>query len=158
MEVGKRAGNVGRTIMEKTRSGFTFLEVLISVLIISILSGVVGLSLYQHVRKAKIEAARTQIKTFQTAIQIYRTEQGRVPTLQQGLLALCQKPATEPVPKEYPEEGYLESSQVPLDPWKNEYIYLVPGRKGEPFEVISYGGDGEPGGTGEAADISSSDI
>ena len=140
----------------RMRGGFTFLEVLVSLLIVSILSGVVGLSLYQYVRKAKVEAARTQIKTFQTAIQIYRTEIGRLPTQEQGLAALCAKPAADPVPATYPEEGFLDNQTIPLDPWGNAYIYFCPGRNGETYEVVSYGSDGEPGGENEAADISSS--
>jgi len=140
------------------RSGFTFLEVLIAMLIISILSGVVGLSLYQHLRRAKVEAARAQVKTLMTALQIYRADQGQVPTQAQGLQALCVAPAVEPIPKQYPPEGYLESRTLPKDPWGNPYVYLVPGRQGEPFEVICYGSDGEEGGTGEAADISSANL
>lgn len=139
------------------RDGFTFLEVLISLLIISVLSGVVGVSVIQHLRRARVEAARTQIKAFQTALQVYRADQGQYPIQSQGLAALCQAPTSDPIPKEYPEEGYLASRQVPFDPWKNNYVYLIPGRNGEPFEVISYGSDGEPGGIGEAADLSSSD-
>ena len=141
--------------MTTRSSGFTFLEILISMLIISILSGVVGLSLYQYVRKAKVEAARTQIKTFQTALQIYRTEQGALPSQAQGLQALCTAPTVPPLPKEYPEDGYLDTKTAPLDPWGNPYVYLVPGRNNEPYEIICYGSDGEPGGTGEAADLSS---
>jgi len=140
------------------RSGFTFLEVLIAMLIVSILSGVVGLSLYQYVRKAKVEAARAQIKTLQTALQIYRSEQGRLPTQSQGLAALCRKPPVEPVPEQYPEDGYLDNPTLPKDPWGHEYVYLVPGRQNEAFEILSYGGDGEPGGTGDAADLSSSQL
>jgi general secretion pathway protein G len=140
------------------RHGFTFLEILIAMLIISILSGVVGLSLYRYVRRAKVEAARAQIRTFQAALQIYRTEQGRLPTQEQGLAALCVAPTLPPVPQEYPEEGYLEARTVPADPWGNPYVYLVPGREGEPCEVISYGSDGESGGTGEAADLSSANL
>ena len=138
------------------KSGFTFMEILIAMLIISILSGVVGLSLYQWLRRAKVEAARSQIKTFQTALQMYRADQGKLPTQEQGLEALCQAPTSDPVPKQYPPEGYLESRMVPKDPWGNPYVYVVPGRHGEPYEVISYGSDGEEGGNGEAADITSS--
>lgn len=137
------------------RSGFTFMEILIAMLIISILSGVVGLSLYQYLRRAKVEAARAQIKTFQTALQMYRADQGRVPSQGQGLEALCEAPTADPVPKNYPTEGYLESRMLPKDPWGNAYIYLTPGRRSEPYEVISYGSDGEEGGSGEAADITS---
>jgi general secretion pathway protein G len=137
------------------KSGFTLLEILIAIVIISILSGTVGLSLYQFVRKAKIEAARSQIKTFQTALQMYRTAHSQVPTQAQGLEALCIRPETGPVPQDYPSEGYLESRNLPNDPWGNPYIYLAPGRKNEPFEIICYGSDGEEGGIDEAADITS---
>lgn len=137
------------------RSGFTLLEILIAIAIIGILSGTVGLSLYQYVRKARIEAARSQIKTLQTALQMYRTAHGQLPTQAQGLEALCVKPEVSPVPDNYPAEGYLDSRNLPKDPWANPYIYLTPGRKQEPFEVISYGSDGEEGGTGDAADLTS---
>lgn len=137
------------------KSGFTFMEIMIAMLIISILSSVVGLSLYQYLRRAKIEAARTQIKTFQTALQMYRADQGQLPTQGQGLEALCEAPTGDPAPKHYPPEGYLESRVLPRDPWGNPYIYVVPGRRGEPYEVISYGSDGEEGGSGEAADVTS---
>jgi general secretion pathway protein G len=140
------------------RSGFTFLEVLIAMLIVSILSGVVGLSLYQYVRRAKVEAARSQIKTLQTALQIYRSEQGQLPTQTQGLAALCQKPTVEPIPEKYPEDGYLDNPTLPKDPWGHDYVYLVPGRQDEAFEILSHGSDGEPGGTGDAADLSSSQL
>jgi general secretion pathway protein G len=138
------------------KSGFTLLEILIAIVIISILSGTVGLSLYQFVRKAKIEATRSQVKTFQTAIQMYRTAHSQVPTQAQGLEALCTRPETGPIPEDYPAEGYLESRNLPDDPWGNPYVYLAPGRENEPFEIISYGSDGEEGGTGEAGDITSS--
>ena len=131
----------------KARSGFTFLEILIAMLIISILSGVVGLSLYQYVRKAKVEAARAQIKTLQTALQMYRAAHGQLPTQAQGLEALCRAPTDPPVPENYPEEGYLERRTLPADPWGRPYVYLIPGRNNETFEILSYGNDGEEGGT-----------
>ena len=99
-----------------------------------------------------------QIRQLQTAIQLYRSEQGLQPSQEQGLEALVAKPTTEPIPQRYPQEGYLESRRVPKDPWGNEYIYVVPGRSGEAFEIISYGSDGEPEGEGEAADISSASL
>lgn len=67
-------------------------------------------------------------------------------------------PETPPLPREYPDEGYLESRTVPEDPWGSPYLYLSPGREGEAYEIFTYGSDGEPGGEGEAADISSSDL
>ena len=139
----------------KRTGGFTLIEILIAMTIIGILSSVVGLSVASYLRKAKLEAARSQIKTFQTALQMYKAAHANYPTTSQGLEALCQAPAIPPVPADYPPEGYLESRNLPKDPWGNAYIYLVPGRRAEPFEIISYGADGEEGGTGEAADISS---
>jgi general secretion pathway protein G len=90
-------------------------------------------------------------------MKLYEQDCGRIPTMEQGLTALCSKPTIAPIPNSYRQEGYLESTRVPDDPWKNRYIYLVPGRKGEKFEVFSHGSDGAEGGTGDAADISSSD-
>lgn len=140
------------------KSGFTLIEVLIAITIIGILSSVVGLSVAGYLRKAKLEAARAQIKTFQTALQMYKAAHAQFPTTAQGLEALCVAPVLPPVPREYPPEGYLESRNLPRDPWGNPYIYLVPGRRGEACEIISYGADGEEGGTGEAADISSAQL
>lgn len=140
------------------KDGFTLIEILIALSIIGILSGVVGLSVAGYLRKAKFEAARSQIKTFQTALQMYKAAHAQYPSTSQGLEALCVAPAVPPVPKDYPPEGYLESRNLPNDPWGNPYVYLVPGRRGEPYEIISYGSDGEEGGTGEAADISSGSL
>jgi general secretion pathway protein G len=136
--------------------GFTLIELLVVIAIITILAGVVTVSIVRKPGEARVAATKLQIKQIQTALQVYRTEQGRYPTQEQGLEALVQKPTLDPVPQAYPGEGYLESSAVPRDPWSREYIYLAPGRKGELYEVISYGSDGEPEGQEDAADISSS--
>lgn len=138
--------------------GFTLIEILVVVLIITILAGIVGVNILHKPGEARVSAARMQIQQLKTALHLYRAEQGRFPTQEQGLEALVRRPIREPVPEHYPEGGYLDSRRVPLDPWKNEYIYLAPGRAGEPFEILSYGSDGEKGGTGEAADISSSEL
>ncbi|MBI3986926.1 MAG: type II secretion system major pseudopilin GspG [Lentisphaerae bacterium] len=141
-----------------SQAGFTLIEILVVVLIISILAGLVGVSVFRHPGEARVSAVKLQLKTFRSALQMYKMEQGRYPTQEQGLQALCAKPVTAPVPERYPEEGYLDSRQPPLDPWNREYIFMVPGRANEPYEIISYGSDGEPGGEGEAADVSSSDL
>ncbi len=144
--------------MNRTDKGFTLIEILVVVLIISILAGIVGLSVLQRPGEAKTAAATLQIKNFKQALKLYRMEQGRYPTPEQGLDALCIKPVSPPAPERYPEDGYLDSRQAPKDPWKRDYLYLVPGRHNEAFEIISYGSDGEEGGTNDAADISSSDL
>lgn len=136
--------------------GFTLLEILVVVMIITILATIVSVNVLNKPGEARISAARMQVKQLQTAVQLYKTEQGRLPTQQQGLESLVARPTLDPIPPNYPADGYLESRSLPRDPWNNDYIYLVPGRQGEGFEIISYGGDGEPGGEGEDADISSS--
>lgn len=143
--------------MRDGRNGFTLLEILVVVLIITILATLVGVNIAREPGKARAAAARAQIETLRTALQIYRMEQGQVPTPEQGLRALCQKPETPPIPEKYPEGGYLEATAVPQDPWGREYVYVVPGPGGLPYEIVSYGSDGQPGGKGDAADISSAD-
>ena len=140
------------------KSAFTLMEVLIVLVIITILAGVVGLNLLRKPGEARIAAAKMQIKTLQSAVNLYYTEQHNYPTQSQGLEALVKKPASEPQPANYPPGGYLESRLVPNDPWGNPYIYLCPGRKGEPFEIFSYGPDGESSGEKGRGEISSSNL
>ncbi len=147
---------MSRTIPSKHNSGFTLVELLVVIAIITILAGVVTVSLVHKPAEARVAAAKLQIKQLQTALNIYRTEQGRFPTQEQGLDALVRIPDREPIPRNYPRDGYLDGTRLPLDPWGNPFIYLTPGRAGESYEIISYGSDGEPGGNDDATDISSS--
>ena len=137
-------------------SGFTLVEILVVIAIISLLAGVVLLNIAPQIGMGSQAAAKAQIQVLSSAATTYRMAHGRYPTQQQGLEALVRKPAQEPIPVNYPESGYLSGRSVPLDPWKNPYIYLCPGRQNEPFEILSYGADGEPGGSGADADVSSS--
>jgi general secretion pathway protein G len=143
---------------DRARSGFTLVEILVVVLIITVLAGLVAVNVIHAPGEARVAAARLDINQILTALDLYKMAQGQYPTQDQGLLALVEKPARDPVPRNYPADGYLKGRAVPKDPWGGEYIYLVPGRAGESYEVISYGRDGEPGGTGDAADISSSTL
>jgi general secretion pathway protein G len=140
------------------RAGFSLVELLVVIAIMAILAGVVAVNVMHVPGEAKVDAAKLELKQLQTAVQVYRTEQGQVPTLQQGLLALVERPTVPPIPERYPADGYIDGMDVPTDPWGNTYIYLVPGRTGKSFEIISYGSDGEPGGDGDAADLSSNDL
>ena len=142
----------------KTRAGFTLLEILVVVMIITILATIVGVSVSRRPGEARVMAAKVQIAAFRTALDLYRMDQGQFPSQEQGLKALCEKPTIPPIPDKYPDEPYLRSRKVPMDPWKHDYVYLVPGAQGEKYEIISYGAGGEQGGEGEAADISSSDL
>ena len=139
------------------RAGFTLVEVLIAVTIVVILGAVVGLNVLDLPQKGRVGAARQQLETFKTALAMFAADNGFVPTAEQGLAALVAAPERPPLAPNYPPRGYLEKAAVPLDPWGREYAYLAPGRGGEPFEVVCYGSDGEEGGAGYAADLSTSD-
>lgn len=139
------------------RAGFTLVEILVVIAIISLLASVVLLNIAPQIGIGSQATAKAQIQVLSSAVTTYLMQQGRHPTQQQGLAALVQKPAQEPIPQNYPDGGYLNGRVVPLDPWKRPYIYLIPGRQNENFEILSYGGDGEPGGSGANADISSTD-
>lgn len=136
--------------------GFSLVELLVAISIMVILSGVVGVVFLREPGRARQAAARAQIERFRVALQLYANDNGMLPTERQGLDALVRKPTVPPVPLNYPEwGGYLDARDIPLDPWGNPYDYRVPGRGGEPYEIISYGRDGQPGGDGEDAEISS---
>ena len=139
------------------RAGFTLVEILVVIAIISLLAGVVLLNIAPQIGMGSQAAAKAQIQVLSSAATTYRMAHGRYPTQQQGLEALVRKPAQEPIPENYPDSGYLSGRTVPADPWKNPYIDRCPGRQNEPFEILSYGADGEPGGSGADADVSSSD-
>lgn len=139
-----------------SRSAFTLIEVLIVLLILTSLVGLVGVGVIRHQGEAKVKTGKIQIAQLQSALKLYKVEQGEFPTSNQGLEALVRAPANRSSTAPYPPEGYLDSTQVPLDPWGQPYVYLAPGREGEAFEIISYGSDREPGGEGDAADLSSS--
>ncbi len=155
---GVTSGRSGLLLAGRPRGGFTLIELLVVVLIITVLATFVGVQLFREPHKARIAAVTAQMKAFETALRMYRMDNGMIPTQEQGLDALCASPQRPPVPRGYPAGGYLEKPVLPRDPWGNDYVYLSPGRNGEPFEILSYGLDGEPGGEGEASDISSSDI
>ena len=138
--------------------GFTLGEILVVLAIISLLAGVVVINVAPHLNLGNQGKAKAQIQTFSTALQTYRVAHGRYPTQDQGLAAHVQCPTLPPVPANYPEGGDLASRALPLDPWGNPYIYLIPGRLGEPFEIISYGSDAAEGGSGSAADLSSAHL
>jgi general secretion pathway protein G len=137
--------------------GFTLVEVLVVIVIITILASIVMVNVLNKPGEARVAAARVQIQQVRSAVELYKLQQARFPTIQQGLAALVARPTLEPVPPSYPEGGYLSTPDLPRDPWGHDFVYLVPGRRNEPFEIISYGRDGEPGGEGEDADLSSSD-
>lgn len=133
-------------------SGFTLLEIIVVVFILSLLVAIVAPKIIGRTDDAKIADAKVQIRNFETALKLFKMDNGFYPTTEQGLDSLLNKPTTGQIPANYKEGGYLEQKKIPLDPWGNPYIYVCPGLHGD-FDLISYGADGKEGGTGKDADI-----
>jgi len=142
----------------RRRSGFTLIEIMVVVMIIGMLSALVGVRVFSVWEKSKRKGAVAQMKNFETALSVYRLDNGRYPTTEQGLDALIKPPTIEPIPRNYPKGGYLGATEVPADPWGNPYVYFSPGLNGEDFTIISYGSDGVEGGEGDNKDIDSTNL
>jgi general secretion pathway protein G len=140
----------------RARRGFTLIEILVVVAVLSVLAALVAPNVFQHLGTAKDAAARSQMEMLGAALDAYRLDNGRYPTTAQGLQALREEPTAEPRPRNW-NGPYLRRA-VPLDPWDNPYVYLSPGEANpQAYDLISLGADGAPGGEGEDADIRSWD-
>ena len=133
----------------KSQSGFTLIELIVVAAIIALLAGLVVPQFIKQEEKATAKATKAQIELFGTALDTFRLDVGRYPTSQEGLQALTQKPGGV----ERWDGPYLKK-EVPPDPWNKPYIYKSPGEHG-PYDIISYGADGVPGGDGTGRDITS---
>ena len=137
----------------KRDKGFTFIETIISISIILILSAAIGLSSVKYIDRAKTASCRNQMDIFRLALQSYYLDCGQFPSEAQGLQALWEKPVLTPVPVRW--NGPYVDRKIPGDPWGSLYIYRNPGENNLSFSIISYGADGKPGGEGINADIHS---
>lgn len=133
-------------------SGFTLIEIMVVVVILGILATLVVPKIMGRPDEARAVAAKQDIGSVMQALKLYRLDNSRYPTTEQGLAALVAKPTAEPLPQNWKAGGYLE--KLPKDPWGKPYQYLSPGIKGE-VDVFSFGADGKAGGTGPDADIGS---
>ena len=136
-------------------AGFTLIEVMVVIVILGVLAAIVVPRLMSRPDEARVVAAKQEISTILQALKLYRLDNARYPSTEQGLQALVTKPTTAPLPGNWKQGGYLE--RLPRDPWGNAYQYLNPGLKGE-IDVFSQGADGKAGGTGVDADIGSWDL
>ena len=140
----------GRPRSAKRGVGFTLIEILVVVAILGILAAIVVPRIMDRPDEARRVAAKADIAALVQSLKLYRLDNGNYPTTDQGLVALMQKPTTNPVPANWKQGGYLE--RLPKDPWGGDYQYLNPGVRSE-IDVFSLGADHARGGEGNAADI-----
>jgi general secretion pathway protein G len=138
--------------MRRSSRGFTLIELMVVIVILGILAGLIIPRIMGRPDEARQTKARIQIEGIETALKLYRLDNGFYPTTEQGLRALVEAPGIPPVPRNWREGGYLEKGKLIKDPWGNDFVYLCPGANGE-FDLMSYGADGQPGGDGKNKDI-----
>jgi len=141
----------------RNESGFTLIELLVVLVIIGVLAGYIGPKIMGRPEEAKRTKAGLQIRGIETALKMYKLDNGQYPSTEQGLQALVEAPSTGKLPAKWRDGGYMEKNKVPLDPWGSEFIYLSPGLNSD-FDLSSYGNDGEAGGEGDSVDINNWEI
>lgn len=133
-------------------AGLSLLELMVVVVILSVLALVIVPRVIDRPDQARMARAQSDIAAISSAVKLYRLDNFRYPTTEQGLAALVARPATDPQPQNWASGGYMD--RLPEDPWGQPYLYLAPGVHGE-FDIFSYGADAAPGGSGADADIGS---
>ena len=139
------------SLARSRQSGFTLIEIMAVVIIMGLLMGIVGVTVFSRVDDARVATARIQLKQVENALEFYRMDNSRYPTTEQGLKALIEAP---PDVRNYPPGGYLKNRDGLIDPWDNPFQYQSPGPHNEhSFDIWSDGADGAPGGTALNAEI-----
>ena len=138
------------SLRRRVQSGFTLIELMVVLVIIGVLAALIVPNVLDRADDARSTAARTDVNNLMQALKLYKLDNQRYPSGEQGLNALVARPSTQPVPPNW--KPYLE--KLPNDPWGRPYQYLNPGVKGE-IDVMSFGADGQPGGEGKNADVGS---
>jgi general secretion pathway protein G len=131
-------------------AGFTLVEILVVITIIGLIMALVGPRVLNYLAESKVKAARIQVESFASSLDLFYLDAGRYPSTSEGLAALAQRPGGA----ETWNGPYLRTGAVPNDPWGHPYVYRSPGEHG-PYDIVSFGADGQQGGTGTAADIES---
>jgi general secretion pathway protein G len=139
-----------RRSSDHNQSGFTLVEILVVIAIIGLIMGLVGPRVLNYLTDSKAKAAQIQIESLGSALDLYFLDTGKYPTSSEGLSALVQRPGGRPTWN----GPYLKGGNVPKDPWGNPYMYRSPGQHGI-YDIMSYGADGQEGGTGASADLTS---
>ena len=133
----------------RAEAGFTLVEMLVVITIIGLIMGLVGPRVLSYLGESKVKAAKLQIESFASSLDLFYLDVGRYPTGSEGLTALTQRPGNAAIWN----GPYLKTGSVPADPWGHIYVYRAPAERG-PYEIVSLGSDGQEGGSGTAADIS----
>jgi general secretion pathway protein G len=141
---------------KRGQRGFTLIELMVVIVILGILAGLIIPRIMGRPDEARRAKARIQIENLETALKLYRLDNGHYPSTEQGLQALVQQPSVGVDTKNWRQGGYLEKSKVPKDPWGKDFVYISPGTHGD-YDLSSLGADGEPGGEGKDKDINSWD-
>jgi general secretion pathway protein G len=149
--VGSGSGRFGR--LSARARGFTLIELMVVIMILGVLAALVVPRVMSRPDEARVVAAKQDIAQVMQALKLYRLDNSRYPTTEQGLQSLAVRPSSGPVPNNW--KSYLD--KVPNDPWGKPYQYLNPGVRGE-IDIFSFGSDGQSGGTGVEADIGSWDL
>ena len=144
----RRKRNLAQTL--RGERGFTLVELLVVITIIALIMGIVGPRVLNYLTESKAKAAKIQIESFASALDLFFLDTGRYPNGSEGLTALVQRPGSINAWN----GPYLKGGVVPFDPWGNPYVYRAPGQHGT-YDIISYGADGTEGGTGAGQDITS---
>ena len=142
--------SMSQSLRRRLQAGFTLIELMVVLLIIGVLAALIVPNVLDRADDARVTAAKTDVNNLMQALKLYRLDNQRYPTAEQGLQALLTKPTTAPVPPNW--KSYLDL--LPNDPWGKPYAYLNPGIKGE-IDVMSFGADGQASGEGKNADIGS---
>lgn len=136
----------------KKQSGFSLIEIMVVLVIIGLLAGIVGPRVLSSADEAREKKVRADFANISTSLKLYKLDNFRYPSTEQGLQALVSQTDIAPIPKKFKKGGYME--KLPVDPWGNEYIYVSPGEHGD-HDIYTYGADGIAGGEDENADLGS---
>jgi len=139
------------TLVITRQRGFTLIEIMVVVIIIGLLASVAVPTVIDKLDQARVEKAKADFKSIQTALKLYRIDNFMYPTSEQGLEALVTKPSLAPIPRNWKSSGYVD--QLQQDPWGRAYLYVSPG-EGHDYDIYTLGADGVSGGEGTAADLS----
>ena len=144
------ASSLHRRAARDPESGVTLIEMMVVLVIIAIVAALIVPNVIGRPDQARVTVARTDVRTIASSLEMYRLDNRTYPATSQGLQSLVTRPTSPPVPASWASGGYL--AQLPVDPWGHPYVYRSPGASA-PYELMSLGADGQPGGEGVDADI-----